>query len=233
MTDHIAMYAASLGMQIKPRTILVEGTSDVALLRLVSSLEKKLSGKDLFGDFAIVAAGERDQGGVNGLLRELIAFRGMARTFLQSNGKPVYRFVGLFDNDRAGRRAIDTARDLDSSILEYKDVFRLMPVMPEPGNLDPRTVAAVFARSNEPYKGLDWELEDLVSEELIRAFDDEHYGAVKERNVLLDKTHHEFTRDGKAQLHRFVKLHGMREDLLKVVELIHALRCYLNLPSLR
>ena len=131
------MYAASLGMQIKHRTILVEGTSDVALLGLVSSLERKLSGKELFEDFAIVAAGERDQGGVNGVVRELIAFRGMARTFLQSNGKPVYRFVGLFDNDRAGKRAIATAHDLDSSILEYKDVFRLMPVMPEPKNLDP------------------------------------------------------------------------------------------------
>lgn len=227
------MYAASLGMQIKHRTILVEGTSDIALLGLVSSLEKKLSGKELFGDFAIVAAGERDQGGVNGVVRELIAFRGMARTFLQPNGKPVYRFVGLFDNDRAGKRAIATARDLDSSILEYKDVFRLMPVMPEPGNLDPGTVAAAFTRSNEAYKGLDWELEDLISADLINAFADEHYGAIKERNIIADKTHHEFTRDGKAQLHRFVKRHGMRDDLLKVVELIHALRCYLNLPSLR
>lgn len=233
MTDHIALYAASLGMQIQHRTILVEGTSDVALLKLVSAMEKKASGKELFDGFAVVAAGERDQGGVNGVVRELITFRGMARTFLHPNGKPVYRFVGLFDNDHAGRRAIATVHDLDSSIIEYKDVFRLMPVMPEPGNLDPGTVAAAFKRSNEAYKGLDWELEDLISTDLIATFGDEYYGAIKNQQSIADKTHHEFSRDGKAQLHKFVKIHCMRDDLLKVIDLIHALRNYLNLPSLR
>ena len=90
-----------------------------------STVEKAKTGIDLMGDgLAILAAGEGELGGTRGVLRELMCLRGMARTCLLPNGRPRYRFIGLFDNDKAGKQAVNAARDFDKSILEYKDVFR-------------------------------------------------------------------------------------------------------------
>ncbi|MDO2068517.1 hypothetical protein Q2415_25655, partial [Escherichia coli] len=77
-------------MQIKRRNVLVEGTSDVALIHLVGQLEKQRSGLDFLEDLAFLAAGEREQGGVDGLLRELITFRSLGRNVMDANGKQIY-----------------------------------------------------------------------------------------------------------------------------------------------
>lgn len=147
--DYVARYAMSLGLSILPRTVLVEGTSDVDLFQLAARLEYKETGLNLIGrDLAIVAAGEADRGGTSGVIRELICLRGLARTCLLQNGRPRYRFIGLFDNDRAGKQAVRQARDIDGSLLEYKDLFRLWPVMPLPRNLDPGSVQKTFENEN-------------------------------------------------------------------------------------
>ncbi|WP_122602778.1 hypothetical protein [Pseudomonas viridiflava] len=230
MSDDIASYAGKLGMPIKLRNVLVEGTSDVALIHLVGQLEKQQSGLDFLEDLAFVAAGEKDQGGVDGLLRELITFRSIGRHVMDANGKQIYRFVGLFDNDHAGRRAIATAKSM-GGLLEYRDVFRLMPIMPLPGNLDQKTVETAFNKQNEPYRGMDWEIEDLISEEFVLAFIEEFEGAVKINIIKEDKIHREFTKDGKAKFLRYIKDNAMRQDLEEVLKLIAALRCYFNLPA--
>lgn len=154
-----------------------------------------------------------------------------ARTCLSPNGRPFYRFIGLFDNDKAGRQAIGAARNLDASILEFKDVFRLHPVMPTTGNLDPKTLQKAFERENGAYKGLDWELEDLVSESFIEAFLAEYPAAIVRTTPIGGKIHRDLTRDGKARLHQFIKKHAMRDDLLDVIELVKALRFYMALPK--
>lgn len=211
---------------------MVEGTTDVELFQLAVRLERANSGIDLMcNDLAIVAAGERDRGGVQGVVRELVALRGMARTCLLQNGRPRYRFVGLFDNDAAGKHAVKLARDIDSSILEYKDVLRLWPIMPLPGNLDPGAVQRAFERENAGYKGLDWELEDMLPQKFIEAFLSEYPMAVSHTKSIGDKVHRDLTRDGKARLHRFVKQHAMHADLGAVVDTLNAIRHYLNLPS--
>jgi hypothetical protein len=50
--------------------------------------------------------------------------------------------------------------------------------MPTAGDLDPRTLQNAFERENGTYKGLDWELEDLVSEQFLRVFFSDHPTAV-------------------------------------------------------
>jgi hypothetical protein len=131
--DAVARYAMALGFAIRSRTVLVEGTRDVDLFQLGADLERSAGGPNLLGhDLAIVAGGEGELGGTRGVIRELIGLRAMARTCLLSSGRPRYRFIALFDNDRAGRLAVKALRELDSSILEYKDVFRLWPAMPLP-----------------------------------------------------------------------------------------------------
>lgn len=229
--DSVARYGMALGFVIRRRTILVEGTSDVELFQMASDAHRDNTGIELVGgDLAVVAAGERDRGGAQGVVRELLSLRGMARTCLLQNGSPRYRFIGLFDNDNAGRQAIKSARIVDNSILEYKDVFRLWPNMPFPGNLDVGTIQRTFERENSQFRGMDWELEDLFPESFIRAFISENSTAVARSTPMGSKVHRDLTRDGKAKLHRFAKQNAVLDDLAQMIAVVKALRFYLALP---
>lgn len=228
--DAVESYGRALGWGLRQRTVLVEGTTDVDLFQLAASLERKKTGAELLGhDLAIVAAGLGDRGGTRGVVRELISLRNFGRTCLLRNGRPRYRFVGLFDNDHAGRQAVKLARDLDSSVIEYKDVFRIQPIMPTSGNLDPKTLQRTFERLNADFKGLDWELEDLLPTEFLEAFFSEYPSAVSKKSSNGEKVHHDLTRDGKARLHRFIREHAVYEDLGSVIDVLKAIRFYLCL----
>lgn len=218
-TDFVAIYAESKGFDIKPRTILVEGTSDVRLFNFAASLEEGRSGANLLDDdFAIVAAGERDLGGVSGVTRELITLRQLGLACLLPNGRPRYRFSALFDNDYAGRETIKMLRFLDSSAIEYRDVFRLHPFMPTPGMLDPNTVASAFAKANVGLSGLDWELEDLVGVDLFGLLKQERASHVRKEQTIGGVTHRELSADGKARLHRLIPEYATVGDVERVIE---------------
>lgn len=231
--DPVAAYGRSLGWALCPRTVLVEGTTDENLFKLAAQIESIGTGVNLFADgLTIIAAGERDEGGTRGVCRELIRLQGFARTYLLPNGRPRYRFIGLFDNDKAGIMAVKSLRNIDTSILEYKDVFRLWPVMPCTGNVDPQTLKKTIERLNGDYKGLDWELEDLLPTDFIEAFLVDYPEAVCWTKSIEDKTHRDFTPDGKARFHRYIKDNAIYGDLSAIVELIRSLRFFLNLPPI-
>ncbi|MGC3091675.1 hypothetical protein [Pseudomonas aeruginosa] len=232
-SDIVAQYGMSRGWRVLPRTVLVEGTSDVALFELAAHHFLKQSGKAILADLAIVAAGEGDQGGTRGVVRELMVLRSLATAFLSPAGRPIYRAIGLFDNDTAGRRAVKGAHDIDVSIIEYRDVFRLRPAMPRTGSIDPAALQRSFEKQNEAYKSLDWELEDLVGEQLMSLFLEEHPTALLRDYKASDAVHREFTRDGKSQLVRFCKSYADLTNLQRLIDVLHALRHYLNLPSLQ
>lgn len=229
--DFVAQYGVSRGWKLLPRSALVEGASDVALFELANARFIQSTGKSLLADLAIVAAGEADRGGTKGVVRELIVLRGLAGAFLSPSGRPVYRFIGLFDNDTAGQKSVQGARGIDTSIVEYRDVFRLQPVMPRPGNIDPATLKRTFENENKLYKGLDWELEDLVAEPLMELFLEEHPTALLREARAADAIHRELTRDGKHHLVRFCQKHAALEDLKDVIGVLRALRHYLNLSE--
>ena len=232
--DPVARYAMYLGFEIRPRTVLVEGTTDVDLFQLAAHLERRSTSVDLLGgDLAFVASGERERGGTRGVIRELVCLRGLARASLLPNGRPRYRFIGLFDNDKAGNLAVKAAREFDPTILEYKDVFRLWPVMPHSGNLDPTSLKRTFQLANGDFKGLDWELEDLLPEDFVQAFMSDEPCAVLKRVSIGGKVHRDWTPDGKSRLHRFLKQNALHTDLCEVIDVIKAIRVYLNLPTAR
>lgn len=231
--DHVARFAKSKNFGVQRRTVFLEGRTDVELFVLAAQLERSRTDTDLFGtDLAVVAAGDGDDGGASGVCRELVTFRNMARYCLLPNGRPKYRFIGLFDNDRAGRQAIHDVRKTDTSILEFKDVFRLWPVMPLHKNLDPSALRNSFETENEIYKNMDWELEDLVSETLVSGFLDETPDAIARSTPIHDRVHRDWTSDGKARLHRFIRQNAIPSDLAAVVAVIRAMRHYFNLPLL-
>lgn len=228
--DFVARHGSMLGLRVQVRTVLVEGTSDADLFELAARVERQKTGVDLMRDgLAILAAGEGDDGGVDGVVQQLNGFRFMARSCLLPNGRPKYRFIGLFDNDRAGRQAVKRARDFDRSVLEYRDVFRLFPVMPLHGDRDPTSLQNKFESENLPYKGLDWELEDLLPDSFCDAFASSCPSGIARVNHASGKTHRELTRDGKAKFHRFVRDHAMHDDLQNVVAVLKAVRFYLGM----
>jgi hypothetical protein len=232
MNDFIQQFGKSKQWLIKPKTVFVEGTTDVGLFELTARLNLKEKKIDLLSDLAIVAAGEGERGGTPGVLRELTTFRNLGRRILLPNGKQKYRFIGLFDNDHAGRMAVKEAKRIDTSVLEFRDVFRLWPAMPSKGSLDIKTLKKAFEKNNSYYPGLDWEIEDLLPNNFISAFLSDFPNAVAKNEKVHDKVHREFTKDGKAQLHKFTKENAILDDLKEIIHLITALRFYLGLPTL-
>ena len=228
--DFVARYAMGEGLAIRTRTVLVEGTTDAELFRLAARLEYKATGTDLLGtELAVVAAGTGRLGGTRNLCRRLWVLRDLARNCLTKKGRLRYRFIGLFDNDDAGKQAIKAARAFDASIVEYRDVFRLWPVMPLPGSLDPGTVESAFRRANARYRTLKWELEDLLPREFVEVFLSEHPGAVVHSTSMGNKVHRELNPNGKSDLHRFVRRYAIRDDLGGVIEVLKAVRFYLRM----
>jgi len=228
--DYIAIFARTKKFDIKPRTIFVEGTTDVELFELAARLEKEETGFDLLGDrLAIIAAGEKDEGGAKGVCRELVSFKNMARYCLLPSGRPKYRFVGLFDNDNAGRQAISDIRKTDTSIQEFKDVFRLWPVMPLSPSLDVEAVRKSFETENIRYKNLDWELEDLLPDSFAKDILKENPALIYRSNPIHDKVHRDWTSDGKAKLIRLARQYAIRNDLEAVISVLRTFWHYLNI----
>jgi hypothetical protein len=228
--DFIAQHGLALGFKLRDRTIWVEGTSDADLFQMAARLEWETTGHQLMGDqLAIIAPGIGNSGGTRGVIRELMCYRGMARTCFLPNGDRQYRFIGLFDNDSAGKQAVRAAGQFDASILEFRDVFRLWPSMPRAGTLDPKGLESAFHKENQIYKGLDWELEDLLMPDFLRSFHSELPRAISRVFTVNDRSHYEFAQDGKSQFHRYIRENAVHADLVNVIETLRSLRYYLGL----
>jgi len=230
--DQVNGYGRANGWTIRPRTLIVEGTSDVQLFRMAALLERQSTGVDLLaGGFSILAGGEAERGGARGVVRELTTLRSLARSVRLPDGRPRYRFIGLVDDDKAGREAIKGARMVDSSVMEYKDLFRLRPHMIVNTNLDPKTLRKSFEDANRRYNTLDWELEDLLPEDMVDSFLADFPTATPRVTRQHGRTHRDFSWDGKHRLHKFVEQHAFGTDLDSVAHVIRAMRYYLRIPT--
>jgi hypothetical protein len=229
MTGIVEIWAKQIGWQVREGNVIVEGYSDVALLthaRYLFLTDRKV---DVFGgDLAIMAAGRGDDGGVDGVNRRLQAARQIAEADLGPDGAFKYRFIGLFDNDEAGRRGMRSARDFDRRIIPYQDVFLLHPNMP-PGRRSTGPVVEERAKVLNAHVKLDWEIEDLLSPSLLDEFSKTHRDAVVRRTTSNGICHTDFTRQGKAALSRFVRDEATVADVIGLIRLICALRDYLHL----
>lgn len=227
--DLVQRYGKQAGWDLKPKTILVEGYTDESFFRLVAQLHLKETQEDLLRNLAIIPAGERDRGGVAGVSRELVTLRNLSRNLFSESGRPIYRFIGLFDNDKAGQMAINNVKYIDTSITEYRDVFRLQPEMPMVGPFDAIGLRKRFEEMNKKYGGLNWEVEDFITENFFSAFKAENSNlriSITERG---GKIHRDFDVDGKARLHRFIKQNAMLADVESAVTTLRSLRFLIGL----
>lgn len=225
-------FTARLGWAIAKVNILVEGTHDVSLITHAARLYRSARGVELLGtDLAVMPAGLGNEGGVEGINRRLPTLRQVAAADPDQSGKLRYRFLGLYDNDVAGKRAIAAISSYDATIKKYSEVFLLRPMMSLKGGADRHALEQRFQRDNEPYKDLDWEMEDLVDPTFLDLFEGEFPTAVRRRTTVSDRTHRDFTEQGKRDLVNFVHKHATLDDLSDVIKLIRALRDYGHLQS--
>jgi hypothetical protein len=229
--DPLSAYAKSKGYPVRARIVLVEGTSDADLFLFASKLHRSETGRDLLDGIAFVPAGEGDEGGATGVVRELLILNAVAATVLDPSGHPRYRIAAVFDNDNAGRYAVRSAPQLDIRLAEFRNMFLLRPVMPQTSNRDPEALRSLIEKANTPYKGLDWEVEDLFPSSFLRAFEADHSNAVKRVATLGDKTHRDLSPDGKAKFHRFVKQYALLDDVQELLTTLRAVRNYVGLSS--
>ena len=229
MIGLVERYAISKGWDVGTANVLVEGTSDVLYLRLARDLWLRESNHDLFdGGFAVFEAGLKDDGGVQGVVRELQALRQMASQDAASL-MTERKFVGLFDNDDAGRKHARMLCEMDFRVMSYRDVFLLHPVMPTSNGVLGPDLRCRAEAQNRSCDGLDWEIEDFLSEDLISEFCNEHPGAIFLEHKMAGRVHREFTRAGKRMLQTYVQQEARVEDMIEVTRLICSLRDYLGL----
>ncbi|RAP39659.1 hypothetical protein BYZ73_19255 [Rhodovulum viride] len=229
MIGLIETYANGKGWNVGTANVLVEGASDVRYLRLARDLWQRESNHDLFDSgFAVFEAGLKDDGGVQGVVRELQTLRQMASQDVVSL-MPERKFVGLFDNDRAGRKHAEMLCEMDFRVKHYRDVFVLHPIMPTSnGVLGPELQRRAEAK-NGSCAGLDWEIEDYLPEDLIQGFCNSNPGTLKHEQRMAGRVHREFTREGKGRLPSYVAAEALVEDMIELIRLICALRSYFGL----
>lgn len=227
MTGLVEQFAISVGWSIGRTNVIVEGTSDVAFLTRASDLHAQARGRPVLdADFSVVAAGRGDDGGVDGVNRRLNLVRGLADVDRDAEGRIRHRFVGLLDNDGAGRGALAIACRFDPRVEPYADLFVLRPVMP-PFPIG-RDKAMEVAAANIACAQLDWEIEDLCSERVLARFERENPGAVLSRVQCGDFVHREIDRSAKAELRRLFIETATIEDASGMIHLLKAMRGYLG-----
>ena len=218
-------YARHKGWKVGSCNILVEGTSDYEIFSIAAQRHLVATGEDLFRNgLQIVCAGHLHEGGTHGVVRELTVTRSLEKYALSSRGLPRYRFVALVDDDAAGRQAISGAQYADASVLEYRDIFRVRPKMICRGNRDLEDLRVEFERRNSAYKGLDWELEDMLRVGFVEAFCRKSPGVLRDKQEVSGRVHWEMTRKGKREIRKYVRDNAEADDLEGVVCAIRSFR---------
>lgn len=210
---------------------MVEGTSDVAYLRLASQLYRRETGLELLGeDLSIFAAGVGDEGGTYGISERFPTLFEMASLDIDEAGRRRFRVIALLDDDNMGRVAVSGISRGHRRIAEYESIYRLRRSMPLRAG-STRTLADKTKTANACYGTLDCVIEDLISNNLCSRFIKEMPLSVKRQATVSGTGSHRYWTDsGKRELLKFVSENAKNEDMGGMIGTLRALRSYLNLP---
>ena len=159
--------------------------------------------------------------------RRLSLVRQLADVDRDAEGRIRHHFVGLLDNDPAGRSALMIANRFDRRVQPYEDLFLLKPKMPVFAIGMDRSIEVT--RVNMAYSQLDWEVEDLCSERILVQFERENPGAVVSRVERGGLVHREFDPNEKSELRRLFCETATIADAKGFLALLKTMRRYLNL----
>lgn len=227
-------YAARRQWVIGDCNVLVEGESDLAICERASLLHEQSCGAALLGpQFRIIPAGFGRQGGVRELEQQ---FQTLQSLIDSDSGLPLrerVRVIALFDDDDAGRRAFRAVTGRYSKWRPNVDVFlvrRQYPALPigDPG------YASALNTVNSAWHGLDCEIEDLISAELLRGFAISNPRSLRASPVIRSNGHHfEWNApDGfKRLLRRHIEQRATLQELDGIIRLLAFLRSVFGLAT--
>ena len=219
------------GWSLLHGNVMVEGTSDVAYFQLASQLYQESNGRKMLGvDFSMFAAGFGDEGGTYGISERFPTLFEMASLDLDINGKRRFRVIALVDDDKMGQAAVAGITRGHRKIMECQSIFKLRRSMPRKSGSQ-KTLLQRTKDENSNYGTLECTVEDLLPNDLIEQFIQEMPQAIY-RNADLrgSGVHRYWTDDGKRKLLQFVEKKAKLEDLERMVEVLQALRSYVELP---
>ncbi len=227
----VAVYAAKKGWSFGRRNLLVEGTTDVAYCELASSLFAKRHGLHLIDDqFRVVAAGLFDDGGVGGVVREMITLHGMAVSDKALPSSARVRMIPVLDDDHAGRRCFKKLTDPDLPFRPFFDVFLLKRAYPRLC-LGSSGYQEAVKDLNRGWMDLDCEIEDLLHRELLDGFCDERADALKAAPIHRGIGHHyDFNGRCKGDLLKYSQELADLPEVLGIVRTLQHFRGLFQLP---
>lgn len=230
--SRVAHYAKEIGWTIGRRNLLVEGSTDVVLLELAAAVHSSKTKEQLLGeDLQVVAAGYGEMGGVGAVERRFMTIHELGQLDLELPKRERIRLLPLFDDDEAGRATFRSITQQRHPFRSYVDVFLLKRRYPavRPGS---PSFLDHLREINREWEGMDCEMEDLLGQGLLDVFCKGHTGSLKRDPVVRGNGHHhEWTADGKAKLHRFVRDYAMHDDLTDLIRLLKYVRWIFDLPN--
>lgn len=223
--------ASKRGWLLRHGNAMVEGTSDVAYFKIADRLYTLAHGKKLIGsDFSIFAAGLGDDGGTYGISERFPALFEMASLDLDANGKRRFRVIVLVDDDKMGQAAVAGITRGHRRIIEYDTIFKLRRTMPLKAG-STKSLAEKTKTANACYTALECTIEDVLDTNLVGRFILSMPNAVyKPDEVAASGVHRHFTEEGKRKLLQFVERNATFQDMATMVEILKALRSYVELP---
>lgn len=233
MPSSLELFAEIKRWKLARVNVIVEGTSDVAYFDRASELHYDAFGVPLIDDdFRFLVAGERDKGGADSVAQMLVTMTQLASEDLLPDGQRRARFVGLFDNDPAGRRAFDWATASDGRIAAHRDAFKLLPDMPVAGDGGMPRVTGRILKTECKFVSHDhrFEVEDLLSSNFFARLEAEKPGSVRSRHLCGPHVHYRFSSSGKLDCRKLAMSQGTKDDFNSFFKIVRALRSYVNVP---
>ena len=224
-------YAAQRGWPFTTCNVIFEGTTDIDHLLTANDRYFQANGRRLIGtDLAAFAVGQRDQGGAENLVQKLQTLRSLMLDDPADVNGELFRVLAVVDNDYAGKKALHTLTK-GVGLREYEDVIVLRHRLPRVTQ-DPHDLRRRIGEANASWPGIDCEIEDFISESVLRAFAAEFPDACVGRPDVRDGAYHfNWAGHRKPKLVEYVRDYAELDDLAALVEALKFIRFLLRLPA--
>ncbi|EEF62495.1 hypothetical protein [Pedosphaera parvula] len=228
--DIARAFASRRGWKISKLNILVEGEHEQRYFSLADRLYRQKENKALIStQISIFPTGIGDDGGAFGLQRDFHPLRAIMDVDLSADGKRACYAVALFDDDMPGRRGCNSLTGQHLTYRKWRDVFLLQRLLPR-STRSPEQMQKLVDEANQPWRGIDCEIEDLISIDLLSEFlKGNHKAAEREPQEVAGSVRCSLTSAGKAQYVRFVEDNALLADVRCLVDFLKSMRYHLGL----
>lgn len=225
----VRAYAQRRNWPLSSRNVMLEGRTDSEYFRIADvKYQTENRGRKLIcSRLSLFQVGDGGDGGTDNIREKFAYLREVLSTDPCNAANERIMAVVLMDNDHAGRTV---AQFLDKrGFKRNRDVFLVARVFPRQTR-DTYQLNRLITEANATWAGMDCEIEDLISRDLLEYFVEYEPSALAREPQIADGGHHyEWTDDGKARLLRFVRKEASYQDLVGVIELLKSLRFLLTL----